>query len=258
MARWSASAVAVVAGAACSSPHAARSIDAPPAARDAAAPDASPTNLAWTWTFSDGGACPAGVDRVQIFTAQWTTDGVDVREPPSDPVTVPCAAGGGGVLVDDDFDYDSWLAVLTSDDRVYAVTGPTHVDVGSTASAVIDVPRGWVHVAWTLFGQTSQQALACSDVPSLDGAGGGAIELFPGASGQATATDTQPCSAGETWLALPPGGYDLTLRAVYAQNYTPAGGPDLYTLGTTTFAAQQVSADAVLDLGTQQLPLAQY
>ena len=57
---------------------------------------------------------------------------------------------------------------------------------------------------------------------------------------------------------MPPGTYDLTLRAVYSQRYLPANGPDAYSLGGTTLAAQTITADATLELGTQQLPLTQY
>ena len=225
---------------------------------DAPAPDAGPTNLTWTWTFGGATTCPADVDRVRIYTAQWNTDNVDFREPPSAPATFPCAAGTGGVLVADGFDYDSWIEVLTTDGRTFAVTGPTHVDVGASASTDVALPRGWIHAGWTLFGQHSQTALACTDVPSLTGTGAGAIELFAGAAGPTTAADDSPCAAGDTWLAVPPGTYDLTLRAVYSRSYLPASGPDAYTLGGAAFAAQTVAADATLDLGTQQLPLTTY
>ena len=48
----------------------------------------------------------------------------------------------------------------------------------ASQSADVALPRGWVHVAWTLFGQHSQSALACRDVPSLNGSGTGVVELF--------------------------------------------------------------------------------
>jgi hypothetical protein len=251
-------AIAVVAAGCYHAPDSGRAdVDAPIAA-DAATADAGPTNLTWTWTFGGSATCPAGVDRVQIYTAQWDTDGIDVREEPSAPTTFPCSAGTGGVLVADDSDYDSWIVVLTSDDRIYAVTGPSHVDVGSTASTDVALPRGWVHVAWTLFGEHAQATLACSDIPSLNGSGTGVIQLFAGVDAQTTPTDAATCTSGETWLAMPPGTYDLTLRAVYSQSYVPATGPDASSLGETTFAAQTITADQTLELGTQQLLLTPY
>lgn len=223
-----------------------------------AAVDAGPTNLTWTWTFGGANACPTGVDRVEIVTAQWDTSGIDFRQEPSAPVTFPCAAGTGGVLVPDGFDYDSWLVILTSDDRVFDVTGPGHVDLGTTASHDVVLPRGYVHVAWSLFGQTSQTPQQCSDVPSLADGGLGRVELFTGTAVQTTPMDAASCTAGETSLALPAGTYDLSLRAVYSQGYLPANGPDAYLLGETTFAGQTIVADETLDLGTQQLPLTHY
>ena len=252
-------AIALVAAACHGGSDAGRSdADAPISIDAAPMPDAGPTNLTWSWTFGGTATCPTGVDRVQIYTAQWDTDGPDFREEPSAPTTFPCSGGSGGVLVADGFAYDSWIVVLTSDGRIFAVTGPSHVDVGSSASTDVALPRGWVHVAWTLFGQTSQTALACSDVPSLNGSGNGVVELFSGAAAQTTPTDASDCMSGETWLAMPPGTYDLTLRAVYSQSYLPANGPDAYSLGETTFAAQTITADQTLELGTQQLPLTQY
>jgi hypothetical protein len=220
--------------------------------------DAPVPNLSWTWTFNGQTACPTGVDRVQIYTAQWDEDGIDFRDPPGAPTTFPCEAGGGGVFVADGFDYDSWIVILTSDNRVYAVTGAAHVDINSSATTDVQVPRGWVYIAWSLFGEHSQTTLACTDVPSLDGSGAGAVELFAGPGAQATPLDVQPCSVGGTYLALPAGTYDLTLRAVYSQSYLPANGFDAYTIGSAAFPAQAVTADGTLDLGTQQLPLTQY
>jgi len=232
--------------------------DASPPAIDAPLADATPPNLDWTWTFGGAATCPTGVDRVEIFTAQWNTDNVDYRQEPSPPTTVPCSAGGGGVAVPDGFDYDSWIVALTTDDRVFAVTGPAHVDLGTTASADVALPRGWVHVAWTLYGQHSQGNLACGDVPSLTGSGAGVLQLFAGSAAQTTPIDATPCSAGETWLAMPAGSYDLTLRAVYSQMYLPANGPDAYTLGGTTLTGQTITANETLELGSQQVPLTQY
>ncbi|HEY3806189.1 MAG TPA: hypothetical protein VGL61_26480 [Kofleriaceae bacterium] len=234
--------------------------DAPAAGSgiDAALGDAPMTNLDWTWTFGGAATCPSGVDRVEIFTAQWNTDSIDYRQEPTAPTTFPCAAGGGAVVVPDGFDYDSWIVVLTTDDRVYAVTGPGHVDLGTTATADVALPRGWVHVAWSLYGQHSQGALACTDVPSLTGSGTGVIDLFSGSAAQTTPMDAAPCGANDTWLAMPAGSYDLTLRAVYSQKYLPANGPDAFLLGETTLADQTVTADQTLELGSQQLPLTQY
>jgi hypothetical protein len=236
------------------------SADAPPAGSGIDAPlgDAAATNLDWTWTFGGAATCPSGVDRVEIFTAQWNTDNIDYREEPSAPTTFPCSAGGGGVLVPDGFNYDSWIAVLTTDDHVFAVTGPGHVDLGTTATTDVSLPRGWVHVAWSLYGQHSQSGLACTDVQSLAGSGKGVIDLYAGSAVQTTPMDAEPCSANETWLAMPAGSYDLTLRAVYSQEYLPVNGPDAYLLGETTLAGQTIAADETLELGSQQLPLTQY
>jgi hypothetical protein len=225
---------------------------------DAATIDAPTPNLSWTWTFGGSPTCPTGVDRVLIYTAEWNEDSIDFRNPPDPPTTFPCSAGGGGVVVADGFDYDSWLEILTSDDRVFAVTGATHVDQGSTATTDVALPRGYVYVAWSLFGMHSQTTLACTDVPSLTGSGGGAIELFAGSGVQSTPLDVEPCSMGGTYFALPPGGYDLTLRAVYSQEYFPASGFDAYTIGSTTFPGQTITANGTLDLGTQQLTLTTY
>jgi hypothetical protein len=57
---------------------------------------------------------------------------------------------------------------------------------------------------------------------------------------------------------MPPGTYDLTLRAVYSQEYLPASGFDAYTIGSTTFPSQTITADGTLDLGSQQLTLTGY
>jgi hypothetical protein len=225
---------------------------------DASLVDAAVPNLSWTWTFGGSPTCPTGVDRVLIYTAQWNEDTIDFRNPPDPPTTIPCSAGGGGVVVADGFDYDSWIVILTSDDRVFAVTGPIHVDVGNTATTDVTLPRGWVYVAWSLFGQHSQTTLACTDVPSLTGSGGGAIELFAGSGVQSTPLDVEPCSAAGTYLAMPPGTYDFTLRAVYSQEYLPASGFDAYAIGQATFAAQTIIANGTLDLGTQQLALTSY
>jgi hypothetical protein len=225
---------------------------------DAPMADAGPTNLAWSWTFGGAAACPTGVDRVQIETAQWDVSGINFRQEPAAPVTFPCSAGTGGVLVPDGFDYDSWLTVLTADGRVFDVTGPGHVDLGTTATHDVVLPRGYVHIAWSLFGQTSQTTLACSDVPSLTAGGLGRVQLFTGTAVQTTPMATTGCSAGELWYALPAGTYDLALRAVYSRSYLPANGPDAYLLGETTFAAQTIVAGQTLELGTQQLPLTHY
>jgi hypothetical protein len=164
------------------------------------------------------------------------------------PLANPLGIGNRG--------HDTWLELTTADGRIFARSQLENtLAKNPTPTAVIEVPRGWAHVRWTLFGQTSQRALACDEVPVLT-----SMLLYEAAEADRV---LQPsilsCAAGEMWLGLAPGTYDLALAGFTTLSFFVDEIPsNTKLLGKHALPAQTIAADTTLELGTQQVTLPDY
>lgn len=221
-----------------------------------------PGAVTWTWTFSDGGGCPAGVTTVHAYLASYDRIPYAVRLAPARVATAPCDVGTASFRLANPTGVpphgrDTWLELVTDDGRVFA-----HSQVANTTTrdaypaAVIEVPRGWVHAAWTLASATSQQPLACGDVPALAGDAGAVVLYVADPSDAVRTPAATACARGETWLALPAGTYDLSLGAFASLQYVLGEVPSSSLLGKATIAGQTVTPGATLELGGLVLELA--
>lgn len=241
---------------------------------DTPPPDPPPDNgwpggVAWAWTFSDGGPCPDGVTNVNVYRAGYDPTPFVYRLEPVIMTTAACSAGGAGFALENPlgalgYGNDTWIELVTSDGRVFAKSHVVNTKTkNATPSAVIEVPRGWVHVAWTLFGEATQMPLTCDDVPSLrTGTGDGAVLLYESIETDIVLapTDTS-CAEGQAktmWLGLPAGTHDLSLGAFSSLEFVLNDPNNSMRLGKITFAGQTITPGATLELGTQRIGLVDY
>ncbi len=225
-----------------------------------------PGAVVWSWSFTGGAPCPEDVVTAKLYRGSYDVEAFAFRLEPALMTTAPCSGGAASFALANPFGvkrygHDTWLELVTADGRVFAKSQVESTKLGDASfAAVIEVPRGWVHVGWQLFGETTQTALACDDVSALRATtGDGAVLLYPSNETDIVldATDT-PCARGETWLALPAGTHDLTLGAFRSLEIIYNDPFNTKRLGKTMFPAQTITAGATLELGVQQLPLADY
>ena len=237
----------------------------PPDADDL--PDSDwPGAVVWSWSFSDGGGCPDGVVTANLYRGSYDVEAFVFRLEPQLMRTAACSTGAADFALANPlgvkrYGHDTWLELVTSDGRVFAKSEVRNTRFGDANFAtVIELPRGWVHVGWHLIGATTQAPLACDDIPALRAAtGDGAVLLYPSNETDIVLNPTDtPCARGETWLGLPAGTHDLTLGAFSSLEFLYNDTNNAKRLGKTTFAARTIAPGATLELGVQQLPLADY
>jgi hypothetical protein len=225
-----------------------------------------PGVVSWSWTFSDGTACPDDVVTANLYIASYDFENFVFRLEPRIVKTSACSAGGAAFPLENPlgvkrYGHDTWVELVTTDGRVFAKSEVLNTKSGdANLATVVEVPRGWVHVGWQLFGQTTQTALTCDDVSALRATtGDGAVFLYPSiASDVVLAPTDTPCANGETWLGLPAGTHDLTLGAFSSLEFLYNDSHNAMRLGKLMFPAQVVAPNATLELGVQPLPLVDY
>jgi len=128
------------------------------------------------WSFRDAAnnattQCPAGFDTVAL-----NSQPIDVTGRPAGPVIVDlfdCFDFAGTSAPLPATVYQSWLEVRSSvDNALYAESLSAIVDVidtDKTLDATILNDGGYFKLDWDLIGADSNQRLACSEVPGLDG-----------------------------------------------------------------------------------------
>ena len=226
-----------------------------------------PGGVTWSWSFSDGGGCPDGVVKVNLYRAGYDEVPFVIRLEPTIQSTAPCNAGAGSFALANPLGvrshgHDTWIEFVTTDGRVFAKSPVYNTKTKVSAyAAEIAVPRGWAHVAWTLFGAATQTALTCEDIPALRTMpkGDGAVLFYESNETDIVLSPTDtPCTAPSAWLSMPAGTYDLSLAAFSSLEFLWNDPNNSKRMGKTTFAAQTITPGATLELGTVQLPLTDY
>ena len=240
--------------------------DYPPPDEDDLPDTTWPGAVTWSWSFSDGGTCPDDVVKANVYIASYDLESFVFRLEPRIMTTAACSTGAAVFALENPlgvkrYGHDTWVELVTADGRVFAKSEVVNTKLGDpNLATVIEVPRGWVHVGWQLFGASTQTPLTCDDVAPLRPAiGDGAVVLYPSIETDVVLAPTDtPCARGETWLGLPAGTYDLSLGAFRTLEFLYNDQNNAMRLGKTTFPGQVVVANATLELGIQQLPLADY
>ena len=240
--------------------------DYPPPDEDDLPDSTWPGAVVWSWSFSDGNPCPADVVTANLYRASYDVEAFVFRLEPQLMRTAACGAGVADFPLANPlgvkrYGHDTWLELVTADGRVFAKSDVVNTKLmNANLATVIAVPRGWVHVGWQLFGETTQTQLACDDIAALRSTtGDGAVLLYPSNETDIVLAPTDtPCTKGETWLGLPAGVHDLSLAAFSSLEFLYNDPNNSKRLGKTTFPAQTITAGATLELGVQQLPLTDY
>jgi hypothetical protein len=227
--------------------------------------DTWPGAVTWSWTFSDGAACPPDVTTANLYLASYDREmNIALRAAPHIMTTVPCARGSASFLLGNPLGimragHDTWLELVTADGHIYARSEITNTRTKvADFATVVDVQRGWVHAAWTLRGATSNRVLTCDEVLPLSAAtsADGAIELYATVANDVV---LQPslvdCARGEVSLALAPGTYDLTLGAFRSFDFFIGEIMNPNLLGKIALGTQTVVAGATTELGSHELAL---
>ncbi|HEU0035783.1 MAG TPA: hypothetical protein VFQ53_34460 [Kofleriaceae bacterium] len=193
-------------------------------------------------------ACPAGFDTVALNNQELDVDGRPIGQPYID--LFDCADGSGISAPLAPSVYQTWISVTNTDgtqtyaDSLSAIVDVIDTDKTFTASILND--GGYFQLSWDLVGATSNQPLACSDVPGL-----ASIESIGTsiASPDIAAADKFTCGdhAGVT------GGF---LQGAYTVSITALDRNDRALSEPVNLANQKIAArNRVTDLGHVEIPI---
>lgn len=212
--------------------------------------DIVPRTLGVAWTLRSASsptpvACPAGFDTAEVVTQDVASDGTPMGEPRVD--VFDCSTGSGMIVFD-----ASNVGLVRASVRITSGTGgsvfaesvPATVDLSAgddELEVAILTDGGYLHVGWTLRGETSGNELTCASVEPDE-----IVVVSAGSSSMYT--DRFACADGEGLTgALPADTYGLSITA-------EANGEPLGPAGMV-FSATVQMGNVITEVGTVELPI---